>query len=383
MTAPGPTSGAAGGRNWFGRFLLPGLALKGVIIGGGYATGRELAEFFSPAGPLGGLLAMLLATLVWSAVAASTFALAQHWQLYDYRRFFRRLLGRGWLLFEGAYLLFVVLILAVFGAAAGEIASQTLGWPAAAGSLALAAVILLATVAGETGVERLLRHASALIYGTYLLFILFALVRLGDRILAGLASQPAVTPAWLPGGITYAAYNIVGAVIILPMLRHLRDRRDAVVAGALAGPMAMLPAMLFFLAMLAFHPEIANEPLPSAFLLEQMAVPGLALLFQIMIFAALVESGVGAVHAINERVSGTLEAGVGRPLGTGGRLLVGGLVLAGCMMVAGRLGLVELIASGYRLLAGIFLAVFVLPVLTLGLARLRRADRATAMETSP
>ena len=67
--------GETGGRSsWFQRFLLPGFALKAVIIGGGYATGRELAEYFVPSGPWGGLAAMLLATLIWSIVAALTFA---------------------------------------------------------------------------------------------------------------------------------------------------------------------------------------------------------------------------------------------------------------------------------------------------------------------
>ena len=67
----------SGGSSWFQRFLLPGFALKAVIIGGGYATGRELAEYFVPAGPWGGLTAMLLATVIWSVVAALTFALAR------------------------------------------------------------------------------------------------------------------------------------------------------------------------------------------------------------------------------------------------------------------------------------------------------------------
>ena len=39
----------------FQRFLLPGFAFKAVVIGGGYATGRELAEFFLPSGPWGGI----------------------------------------------------------------------------------------------------------------------------------------------------------------------------------------------------------------------------------------------------------------------------------------------------------------------------------------
>lgn len=33
------------------------------MIGGGYATGRELAEFFFPAGPWGGLAGMTLALI--------------------------------------------------------------------------------------------------------------------------------------------------------------------------------------------------------------------------------------------------------------------------------------------------------------------------------
>jgi uncharacterized membrane protein YkvI len=41
------------------------------------------------------------------------------------------------------------------------------------------------------------------------------------------------------------------------------------------------------------------------------------------------------------------------------------------MLVAQRFGLVALIAKGYRALAVIFLLVYVIPLLTLGLFRLR------------
>ena len=49
-----------GGSSIFQRYLLPGFAFKAVVIGGGYATGRELAEFFLPSGAWGGLAAMAL-----------------------------------------------------------------------------------------------------------------------------------------------------------------------------------------------------------------------------------------------------------------------------------------------------------------------------------
>src|SRR5579862_9526656 len=91
----------------FQRWILPGLAFKAVVIGGGYATGRELAEFFLPSGPLGGLIAIAVATLVWSLVCALTFRYSYVYQLLDYRAFFGKLLGRGWIVFETIYFLLV------------------------------------------------------------------------------------------------------------------------------------------------------------------------------------------------------------------------------------------------------------------------------------
>src|SRR3712207_7433822 len=65
---------------------------------------------------------MLVATLLFSLVCIATFLFARATATRDYRSFFRELLGPGWIAFEAVYILFVVLILAVYGAAAGEIA---------------------------------------------------------------------------------------------------------------------------------------------------------------------------------------------------------------------------------------------------------------------
>lgn len=373
---------AAGGGNWFQRFLLPGFALKAVIIGGGYATGRELAEYFVPAGPWGGLAGMLLATLIWSVVAALTFAFARAMNAYDYRSFFKELLGPAWVLFEIAYLIFVVLILAVFGAAAGAIGAATFGWPELAGSILLAAAILMTTAFGTAAVERLFKYASMLIYAVYALFIVFALTSFGDLIERSFAAAPAPSGGWMAGGVTYASYNIVGAVVILPVLRHLTSRRDALIAGAVAGPLTMLPAILFFVAMMAFYPAIGDETLPSDFLLRQMDVPGFQILFQVMIFTALLESGVGALHAVNERIGGAFEARGHLAPGPAARALIGAAILGGCMFVAARIGLIDLIASGYRFLAWLFLAVFIAPLLGIGTYRLLRGDREPRPEVS-
>jgi uncharacterized membrane protein YkvI len=356
----------------FQRFLLPGFAFKAVVIGGGYATGRELAEFFLPSGPWGGLLGMLLAMLLFSLVCTATFLFARWAQAWDYRSFFRALLGPAWFAFEAVYLLFVVLILAVYGAAAGSIGEAVFGLPSLVGTVALGAAILAFVSYGNRSVERLFEYVSYLLYAVYVLFILIAFTQFGDRIGAGFALD-VPKDGWALGGATYASYNIIGAIVILPVLRHLTSNRDAVIAGAICGPLTMLPGLLFLMAMAAFYPEVASATLPSDFLLQRMGVPAFHLLFQLMIFCALLESGASAVHAINERIDHAWRSRRGRGVGHAARLAIGFAVLVGCMWVAGRFGLVALIASGYRALAYLMFAVFVLPLFSIGLARMARS----------
>lgn len=361
---------------WFQRIVLPGLAFKGFVIGGGYATGRELAEYFLPGGAQGGLLGLSLAMVVWSVVCALTFAFAFATRSYDYRSFFGQLVGPGWVVFELAYIVFMVLILAVFGAAAGAVVAALTGWPPLVGTLALMLAIGAVVAFGNRSVERLFGWGSVFLYAMYILFFAFAFTTFGDRILQSIATpQPAT--GWVQGGLTYACYNIVGAVAILPMLRHFTRRRDAVAAGLLAGPLAILPAIAFFACMLAWTPQIASEALPSDFMLRRMQQPLLHIGFQAMILLALLESGVGAVHAVNERIAGACRRRGRGDFPRAGRLGVAAVLLVGSIFIADRFGLVALIAHGYRALAWLFLFVYVLPLLTLGGWHLWR------MRTSP
>jgi uncharacterized membrane protein YkvI len=53
------------------------------------------------------------------------------------------------------------------------------------------------------------------------------------------------------------------------------------------------------------------------------------------------------------------------------------------MFVAARVGLVDLIASGYRILAWLFLAVYVVPLLGIGTYRLVKRGPTSMQEVRP
>ena len=135
---------------------MPGLGFESVVIGGGYATGRELVEFFLRHGPLGGLFGLLATLLVWGIVLAVTFEFARLSRSYDYRTFFRHLLGRGWIAFDVLFCSLLVLTLSVIGAACGSIFHDAFGHPRILGASAMMALAALLVYFGSTVVERAL-----------------------------------------------------------------------------------------------------------------------------------------------------------------------------------------------------------------------------------
>jgi len=353
----------------FQRIWLPGFLFIGVLIGGGYATGRELVEFFLTAGPVGGLLGMLLATLMFSAIAALTFELARVTNSYSYRSFFHHLLGRWWFLFELAYFTLGLLVLAVIGAAAGEMVAEHLGLSSALGTVGLMVLIGVLVFFGTALVERVLAGWSLVLYGTYGIFVVYYLSQFSGDFSANLTQENLGTQ-WLVGGIKYVGYSIAVIPIILFCVKHMESRRDALLAGALAGPIAMLPAVLFFLTMIATYPEVLEASVPADYMMTRLDQPLIKVIFYIAVFGTFVQTGTGFVHAVNERIA-EVYVEKSREMPQWLRPTVALIALVVSITLANGFGLINLIAKGYGTLTWIIIAVFLVPLLTVGVRKMR------------
>ena len=349
---------------WRRRFL-PAFTFLSVVIGGGYATGRELVQFFMPAGPLAGLLGMAVTAVAWSVVLALSLELARLTQSYDYRAFFRVLLGRAWFLFEIAFLALMLVVLAVLGAASGELAQDVFGGPPWAGTAGFLVLIALLAWLGTGAIEAFFSVWGLLLVAAYALFLGVCLFAFGDAIRAALAAPSAPVTGWFRGGMTYAGYNIAIVPALLFCARHQVRRREALAAGALAGPIAILPAAVFYVALLAQYPEIMNAPIPLQSLLHALDRPWLTVGMQLAIYGTLVQTGIGILHGFNERLLGR-RADSAAMSARGARLAVSVALALAALLLATRIGLIDLIAKGYGWLAWAIIAVYAVPLATVG-----------------
>ena len=372
MASEAPTASA------FRRYLLPGFIFQSVVIAGGYGTGRELVEFFLTQGPLGGLLAILVTTVLWSAVSMATFEFARIHQAYDYRRLFQKLLGPGWVLFEVSYLGLMLIVLAVIAAAAGAILEETFGisyWIGVGGIMAAVGALVFG---GNAAIEKALAAWSFVLYALYVVFFVWCFHRFGGSMEHTLGAEPAGR-GWLWAGLRYAGYNLACMPAVLAALRVHHTRKETMVSGALAGPMAMIPGLLFFLAMVGQYPAILDERVPANFLLEILGSRTFQIAFQVMLFGTLIETGTGLIHAVNERISGFMaDRRRAMPVWLRPAVALGFLALA---TVISQFGLIGLIAKGYGTLTIAFIAVYVIPVLTVGVWKIRTHPEAATRPT--
>jgi uncharacterized membrane protein YkvI len=372
-----------GRRSGFARYLLPGIVFQSVLIGGAYATGREIVEYGARFGRAG-VWSILAIFAGFSLSCVLAFEFARTHRVYDYRRFVRALIGPLWPLVDVLFVVMAIIVIAVVAAASGNVAEQILGLPYAVGVGAVIVIVAVVNARGRATIEHFKTIGSFLLYGGYVLFAGVVLSRrwvelgqgLGDGSPAGAESVGTAAGAALATGVLYVGYNLATLPAAFFTVDTHTRRRHSVVAGLLSGLLATIPFVLTYLAVMSFFPDerVIAAPVPWLVMLRETAGGWLLAVFAVVMLWTLVETSVGMIHAIVDRIDGALQEG-GRPTLSRGRvavLTVGVLLLA---VLLSRVGLIALVARGYTAMAYGFLLLFALPLCTVGVARILRKHR--------
>ncbi len=353
-------------RKWT-RYLTPGLVFQSVLIGGGYGTGAEIAQYFGKHGLLGGLLALGAAAAAWALLCAVTFEFVRVFRTYDYGSMMRRLLGRAGFLYDLCFYAMLLLVLGVVNATAAAMVHSLTGLPPWAGVALLSAGVAALVLRGTETMEKALSLWAYVLYAVFLLFFAAVFLRFGDSIVFELQRRE-IGPGWLLDGLRYASYNLICVSMILYTLRDLRSRREAVACGVLAGILGAAPALPLLLAMGSGLPAALAAETPVTAIFERLDLPWLYILFEIVLFGTLIETAAGFIKALEDRIERSLFRGrsfeLARPLVTGAVTALG--------ICVSTFGLTELIGKGYGAISLGALLLFALPMLTAGIRMIRR-----------
>ena len=369
----------------FGKFVLPGIILQSVMIGGGYATGREIVEYGAKYGALG-WLSGLGTFLGFAVIAALTYELIRLTKAYDFKTFMKTIGGPLWIVFDIVYLLFMVVIIAVMASATGNIVEQTLGLNYWVGVVAITVVVAILNFYGSRLIERFETLGTVALYAGYIIFSVLVIGTFGKNISTVFAnhdtsfiggSVSAGKALW--SGVLYCAYNLVVMPATFFTIERQTRRVESVVSGIIGGVLATIPWFLTYFAVMCFYPnpDVLGASVPWLAMMQGTAGPVVIAIFGIVMGWTLIETSTGIIHAALERVNNGLKEAHKPPMTGKQQAILTIIVLVGSMVLS-KVGIIDLIATVYNALSYAFLAISVLPLITVGvykIFKLRKAEK--------
>jgi len=359
---------------WAGIYCLPGLMMLSVLIGGGFATGREIVEYgarYGRAGWLGGIGICLGFTLI----GFFTFELARRNQTYDYRSFLRAIIGRAWVAFDICFIALAILIIAVMAAATGDILQQTLGVPASLGMAALVVLVGLINGLGYQAIERFKSFGTVVLFLSYSYFAVLVTSQNWSVLTTNLSLAATSTDAvsgWrvLWSGLLYVGYNLAIFPAAMGCLRRQSKLKHSIGASLLFGVFTAIPWFLTYFSLLAFYPSenVFSASVPWLQMLGDQSV-WVIMIFGLVVGWTLIATAVGVVHALMERIDNQLVEYQRKPLSSRRKSLLAVALLL-VSLAFSQMGVIALIAKGYKVMAYAMMLVYALPVLVVGCYRL-------------
>ena len=261
-----------------------------------------------------------------------------------------------------------MLVIAVIGAAAGQILKDELGLPDLTGVAIMLFAVVLLVFYGRELVTRVLAYWSLLLYLVFIAYLVAVFALLGDQVTSAIAN-PRDQPGWITSGFQYSFYNVTAVPIILYCARDITSRGEAIGAGICGAIIAMTPALMLHISFAAQFPAILNEALPVYSIFALLDITSLKFFYLLVLFGTFIETGAGNIQGFVERLDGwwreTHEAG----LNNSSHAMIAGIavLMSGALS---SLGIVDLIKEGYGTLAWGFMVVYVIPLLTIGVYRI-------------
>lgn len=361
---------------FFGRYFLPGIILQSVLIGGGYATGREIVQFgakFGSMGWLGGIGIFIGFTVV----SVLTFEFVRIFKTYNYKSLVEKMIGKGWILYDLIYILLAILIIAVMASATGEILQNTLGMPYWGGVIGVVIIVGILQFYGSWLIERFETYGTIALYIGYIIFGIIVIgatwghakevFATGNTSFVSSASIPSVL--WT--GVVYVGYNLAVYPATLFTLKRQTTRKETIWSGIIAGILMTVPWFLTYFALMGFYPneEVLGASVPWLVMMKDIAGPGVIILFGIVVGWTLIETSTGIVHGLLGRIDGVLEEKNKSKLTSKQNSAVTVTVLILATLLA-KVGIIDLIAKGYTAMAYGMILVFLVPLLTVGVYKI-------------
>ncbi|PLT34396.1 GerAB/ArcD/ProY family transporter [Bacillus sp. V5-8f] len=289
---------------WSGSFQVAAVYV-GTIVGAGFATGKEIFEFFTRYG-FYGFIGILLAGYIFIFLGTKMMLLSLGAGAATYEDFNRYLFGTKLGAFVNVIFLFMLLgVTSVMISGAGAVFEEQLGFSKNTG---VAATILLAFIVLLLGVKGLFAVNSFVvpIMITFSFMLCFLSIK-GGGLADSFFKVPAEGLTWksLLSPFAYTAFNLgLAQAVLVPVAKEIGNEQTIKRGGLLGG--AFLAAILIsgHFALISL-PDASIFEIPTAELMKSGA-SNLYWIFILVIYGEIFSSVIGNIFGLQRQIGSTI-----------------------------------------------------------------------------
>ncbi|MBD8067420.1 hypothetical protein [Bacillus sp. PS06] len=273
----------------------------GTVVGAGFATGREIVEFFTQYG-IYGLVGIIITGILFMWLGAKMMMIARQIRANSYMEFNEYLFGRriGWFI-NGLMLIVLIGVTSVMLSGAGAVFHEQLGFPYQSGvivTIILAIGVLLFGIKGLYGVNMVV-VPMLIFFSTIIALRIVVEGEMSLFIIPDESSQRSLD--WLVSPFTYAAFNLAMAQAVLVPLAKEVKHESSLKWGGIVGGLALCLILVSSHISLSSIPDVLELEIPMA---EVMKTTFLSLhwIYIFVIYGEIFTSVIGDIFGLQRQL---------------------------------------------------------------------------------
>lgn len=282
------------------------MAVVGLIVGAGFASGQEMMQYFVAFGRWG-IAGAVLAGVVMAAAAAAVLSLASYFLAGEHTAVFDRISSPIM-----SRILDVAVMVTLFStgfvmfAGAGANLRQRFDLPLWVGSLLMVVLVALTGMLDLDKVTRIIGAISPFIIVFLVGASIYSIIR-ADGTLAELepATEGLLTtlPNWWVSAVNYVGFNFMVAVSMAIVIdgTHLNPR-EAGVGGLLGG--AIFGGLLIIVSVALFYSveAVGVDDMPMLTIVDRVN-PALGVAMAVVVYGMIFNTAIGMFYALGKRLT--------------------------------------------------------------------------------
>src|SRR5699024_1078104 len=291
------------------RIFLIGSAFIGIIVGAGFASGQEILQYFTSFGTLG-ILAGIVSTVLFAYVGMMLVWLGSIFKAEGHNDVIHKLTGGTMFGKVIAWLVDIVLIIALFGfgvvmlAGGGSNFEQQFGIPAVYGTALMVILVLVFGMLRVDNVVKVIGNITPLLMICIVIVAIYCLFTMSGSFseLDTLSkSHTSAVPHWFIAGVNYVSLNVgLGASMSIVMGGNEKNSKIAAWGGLVGGIVLGLMIMISHLAIFSKIETVGHLPLPMLGLVNDIS-PILGVFMSIVIYLMIFNTCLGMFYSLATR----------------------------------------------------------------------------------